>query len=423
MKRMSPLILLLLIASTLSGQWTQLGPPNGLPTWQEEINGIVAIGDRMVIGSRQSGIFISDDRGDTWRVPADTVPTNQMSGIIESNGRLIAGCPEPGYGVFVSADSGDTWSVVTNGLDGAGFPANNSVLGKVNDMIFLAGYEGLYVSMDDGASWQVTSSGLPFAGTPQGIAGVGTTIFCSWGSGTYASSDGLTWQRTTNGDLPAGNPMVGKLAGSGNNLLMYVFGHGLFISSDMGESWAPISGMDGNDITLRTMYVHNGRIYAAAGIWIYVSDDDGLTWARLDDQGTQPSNVTVMCAGQDHLFAGKLVFSQGALWKRSLTATPITAGPAGLATGFALEPNYPNPFNPATEIRFTIAMATQVTLEVFDIRGGRVAILIEAPLPAGSHAARWDGRDIAGRQVASGVYLYRLRAGSEVAARRMTLLR
>jgi hypothetical protein len=74
-------------------------------------------------------------------------------------------------------------------------------------------------------------------------------------------------------------------------------------------------------------------------------------------------------------------------------------------------PASPNPFSLSTSIRFELARAASVRLEVFDVRGACVAVLIEGDvLPAGGHARTWDGRDQAGRLAPPGIYLVRLEA-------------
>jgi enediyne biosynthesis protein E4 len=90
---------------------------------------------------------------------------------------------------------------------------------------------------------------------------------------------------------------------------------------------------------------------------------------------------------------------------------------------FALHPNVPNPFNPATTIRFELPQESPARLEVFDMLGQRVVILAAGTLPRGVHEAVWDGRDGAGAQVSSGLYLYRLQAGDFEKVRRMLLLK
>ena len=85
---------------------------------------------------------------------------------------------------------------------------------------------------------------------------------------------------------------------------------------------------------------------------------------------------------------------------------------------FNLTQNYPNPFNPATDIRFTLQAALPVRLEIFDVIGRRVAVLLDRTLEAGEHEIRWDAS-----KVASGVYIYRLTASDLVETRKMLLLK
>jgi hypothetical protein len=73
----------------------------------------------------------------------------------------------------------------------------------------------------------------------------------------------------------------------------------------------------------------------------------------------------------------------------------------------------PNPFNPSTELRFTLPRTGRVGLEIVDVRGRRVRTLLDEVRPAGDHAVRWQGRDGAGRPVASGVYQALLRVDGE----------
>ena len=93
--------------------------------------------------------------------------------------------------------------------------------------------------------------------------------------------------------------------------------------------------------------------------------------------------------------------------------TAVGIGEAsGPPPGFALAQNYPNPFNPSTTIAFTLPSAEQVRLEILNARGQIVRVLVGgAVFAAGAHQLRWDGRDTNGTAVASGIYLYRLKAG------------
>ncbi len=90
---------------------------------------------------------------------------------------------------------------------------------------------------------------------------------------------------------------------------------------------------------------------------------------------------------------------------------------------FALHPNYPNPFNPATRIRFDLPEPQEMSLKVYNIRGQLVRDLADADFPAGRHAVIWDGSNDTGTGVASGLYLLRLESEKYHAVRRMTLLK
>ncbi len=83
----------------------------------------------------------------------------------------------------------------------------------------------------------------------------------------------------------------------------------------------------------------------------------------------------------------------------------------------------PNPFNPATEIRFVLPNATTVQLDVFAVDGRHVRSLVSDDRAAGSHTVRWDGHDDAGRSLASGTYRVLLRADDRVRSRAVTLLK
>jgi flagellar hook assembly protein FlgD len=91
---------------------------------------------------------------------------------------------------------------------------------------------------------------------------------------------------------------------------------------------------------------------------------------------------------------------------------------------FALSQNYPNPFNSGTVIRFALPKADDVELAIYNLAGQRVMNLAQGPRNAGSYTLRWDGRDDAGRELASGMYLFRLQAGKQlVESRKMLLIR
>lgn len=81
----------------------------------------------------------------------------------------------------------------------------------------------------------------------------------------------------------------------------------------------------------------------------------------------------------------------------------------------------PNPFNPRTTVRFGVPAAGPVRVEVYDLRGRMVTVLLDDQLDAGRHEIAWDGRDAVGRTAAAGVYFVRIRAGREATTAKMVL--
>jgi hypothetical protein len=84
---------------------------------------------------------------------------------------------------------------------------------------------------------------------------------------------------------------------------------------------------------------------------------------------------------------------------------------------------YPNPFNPSTTIRFGLGERAHVRLRIYDVSGRLVRMLVDGARSEGEHFERWNGMDSAGRTVASGVYFYRLEAGSFTETKKMVLMR
>ncbi|MBN2416491.1 Ig-like domain-containing protein [bacterium] len=89
---------------------------------------------------------------------------------------------------------------------------------------------------------------------------------------------------------------------------------------------------------------------------------------------------------------------------------------------FVLEQNYPNPFNPVTTIRYTLPAREEVTLTVYNMVGQQVATLVSESQAAGFYSVQWDGRDMQGNDLPTGIYIYRLKTKSFSQVRRMVKL-
>ena len=122
---------------------------------------------------------------------------------------------------------------------------------------------------------------------------------------------------------------------------------------------------------------------------------------------------------------GAICTSDGKVQSSSLAATVTGASskPVVPRLAFELRANYPNPFNPETQIAYTISEAGPVDLAIYNLLGQRVRTLVQETQAAGSYQVVWNGRNDKGALVASGIYLYRLSSAQEVQVRRLLLLK
>jgi len=128
-----------------------------------------------------------------------------------------------------------------------------------------------------------------------------------------------------------------------------------------------------------------------------------FTWINDDSQAGPPS------AAIDNI-----VFTSG---------TSSTSDEVPLLFKTALDGNYPNPFNPSTVIRFSLAGEFRVSVDIYNLKGQLVRSVVDGVYKAGKHNVVWNGEDERGGQVSSGIYLYRMRAGGYTEVRKMLLLK
>ncbi|HYJ32193.1 MAG TPA: hypothetical protein VE326_03145 [Candidatus Binatia bacterium] len=105
------------------------------------------------------------------------------------------------------------------------------------------------------------------------------------------------------------------------------------------------------------------------------------------------------------------------------TPTSVELSEGAPAAPDRIEAPAPNPFNPSTLIRFTVGRPGRVRVAVYNVAGARVRVLVDAPLPPGEHAVRWDGKDDRGRDVGSAAYFIHMDTAEGSRSRKAVLLR
>ena len=135
-------------------------------------------------------------------------------------------------------------------------------------------------------------------------------------------------------------------------------------------------------------------------LWIRVrADEDAPLWFGVDDAALNGYRMPTSDAG---------------MFDVAVVEIPET---------YALHPNVPNPFNPETTIRYDVPSAGRASLVVYNLMGQTVRVLLDGDQVAGRHEVVWDGKDALGRDVGSGMYLLKMRAGGFAESRKMLLLR
>ncbi len=174
---------------------------------------------------------------------------------------------------------------------------------------------------------------------------------------------------------------------------------------------------------------------------VQLSNDDGANWIDIENAATLPyawEQVVVNLA--DHYAEPGIVqmrFIASDTGSGSLVEALVDdfllmgtfdltgLDDDGMSVAFVtdLKQNSPNPFNPKTEIRFSLEQAGHASLKVYDASGRLVKNLADGQMDAGEQIVTWNGMDEGGHRVASGVYFYRLVSGEQVISKRMVLLK
>lgn len=142
-----------------------------------------------------------------------------------------------------------------------------------------------------------------------------------------------------------------------------------------------------------------------------------VTITSGDARATGAYTDTFVEPGRTYLYELEIRTTEGSVFRSPVATVTLAA----LQT--SVGPNHPNPFNPETTIEYTVGERMPVTLEIVDVAGALVTRLEQGVRAAGTYRATWNGRDMMGRPVGSGVYFYRLSGAPEVAAGKMVLIK
>ncbi|MGD1046735.1 MAG: T9SS type A sorting domain-containing protein [Bacteroidota bacterium] len=415
------------------------------------INAIAIDSSKIFVGT-STGVFLSINNGSNWTDVSKGLAYGLDVYALGARGNYIFAAGGSG-GVFRSSDNGTSWTAVNSGM----YNGYVNYMAVYDTTIFVdAGQGSFYTSTNDGTNWNYysyTNDLLSTLGFVVHSTTKGTSIFVGSNGGLFRSTDNCTsWTRvgfmdttirgfafsdtnffagtavgaflsTNNGaswtEIGLKNIYVGAFVVSPNDTggtnIIAGTSNGIYLSSNNGTNWVQVK----SGINIASLAFSGKNIFAST--WsdgIFLSTNNGATWAAFNTGLTNdPNCVPALAVSGTNIYAG--VTNGGGVWRRPLSETvSVDKLSTDLPTHFSLDQNYPNPFNPATTISFTLPSKSFVSLKVFDILGREVATIISEEMSAGSYSRQWNAANMS-----SGIYFYRLQAGTFIETKKLVLLR
>ena len=389
----------------------------------------------IIYAATRSGVWRSEDGGETWELRDNGIEGRVIYGleVNPADHNILYACG--GGGVYKSFDGGLRWSkllefgccmaIAISEVD------PNVLYVVMNDYDHMRGEEirKILRTEDGGISWDDFSNGIPrdFSfdivdlkvdpHSPYAVFLVHerqgpykTTGYSpNWkpmGEGDFASTG--RWSD----DIEITPEGIIYLAGTGS------FG-GVFKSVDGGETWAKVNeGITGGSPSMGAIAIdptNPNVLYAGTnadiGEGLFRSVDAGLHWEKVCDD-LREAWITCIEVTPDGrtLYVGTEGRGVYRIDVGTSPATSVAEGYNVVPTKFSLGHNYPNPFNPITQIPYQLPCKSKVEICIYNLLGQKVRTLVDEVQKAGYHKVIWDGRDKFGREVASGVYLCRMEA-------------
>jgi alpha-galactosidase len=178
---------------------------------------------------------------------------------------------------------------------------------------------------------------------------------------------------------------------------------------------------------------HTAGTNTTAPYWVKLTRSGSRITAYESETGTNWTQVGVVTISMpDPVYAGLMVtaHNDGALCEARFenvelryAGTGVIESETSSPSSLTLYPAYPNPFNPSTRIAFTLPSQSVTKISVYNLLGQEIAVLANGPYQSGAHEVVWDGRDRLGNSMPSGVYMYQMKVGDRIQARKMLLIK
>lgn len=372
------------------------------------VNAIATDGATMYAAT-DSTVYVSPDGGGSWQ-PTPAQPAGVFFQTLHvAGGTVYAGTN--GHGIYQSKDSGFSWTDVSNGLSDGG--RHVIALARLGDSLYAGtGGDGVYVrSLAEGSSWGPYNEGLFQLGTNAILATDDLLVACV-GMYVFARPRGGTqWDLAMNDSIQGPAPL--SLARCDTSLFLGT-SSGVFRGSLDGRTWQKADISQFPNQTIVALASVGSRLFAGLNYrsdhWLFSTENRGVTW---DVRAHEFASLTTLLPVHSRMWAGR---SDGLWWYDMGAWTSANPVEGQFPQRPVLHPNYPNPFNPSTTLSYELPKSSQVMLTVYDILGRKIQTIVNETQQPGRYEVKFDGSTLA-----SGVYLYQLRAGSLVDTQKMLL--
>ena len=380
--------------------------------------------DGWVIGN-EGKIYATEDGGKTW-LPQNSGTENKLESTYFIDGKTGFAS---GYNrtLIYTNDKGNTWTPVQVSSD-TGTIYSSLSSDADNNIYFISNYGEVFCSTDSGTTWQniykfheYGFSYIDYSNKPVCFAklyGIGVL---------YKSTDeGNTWKKLTAiisqafcGDFYYLNSGIGWVSESWVPSSSFHDSASIYITTDGGEIWTLQSTLEGvsvNNIAFVDTLEGWCTSYGLTHAKIYFTSDGGQSWiCQFECDSTDYIENFFFLDNKN----GWALTSEGKIIKYGEPIGVSVDKPDNIYPDeFIIYQNYPNPFNPTTTFSFSLPSRSFVTLKVFDVLGKEVATIISEEMVAGNYSRQWNAANLP-----SGVYFYRLQAGSFTQTKKLILLK
>jgi hypothetical protein len=405
----------LLVTQISLAQWVLTNGPKDLPIYSFAADGINVYAAADTDGTVATGgcVFLSTNNGEDWSNVSNGLNCGAIESLAINDTNIFAGSVEGG--VFLSTNMGANWTSVSSGLGNLFVRALLVTPNGTGGTNLYAGTMGggIFISTNNGTNWTSVNAGLMNLGVSsldyiQNDEG-DIILFAGTGSGVFVSiNNGANWTQTA-----LNTNYVQSLTISGEDI--FASTGRLFLSTDRGALWTDVTtGLSNLPVFALATYENN--VFALTN-WgnIFLSTNNGADW-ELINEGIIDTLVLAIGINDSYIFASGV--GEG-IWRRPISEMITNIeNTIELPKTFTIEQNYPNPFNPGTTIKYSVPKLSFVTIKIYDVLGSEVAALVNEEKPIGRYEVTFDAT-----QLPSGVYFYRLQAGSFVQTRKMILLK